>query len=266
METAKIDNYTITPRYIAADYRSGKLTIPERNLLLWLRVNGSPYGITIVDMASYARETFNAPVGKSHINRLLLSLKSKKYIWYMDRAGRRGSFDVHMGDWILPSKQLKTLDKHFGDIADRGESPDEVVTDAEVGTENPSVSQSLISEKSVSNKSQIRSQISELIRGYDNDTNTDKNKEKESLGSLPIKKRDYSVGGFKPTSMEEQECLDIAKFIGESEVSFCLGTYNKYGMNILEKAKEEFINSDGYDKQNPPAFFNAVVQQFIDLY
>jgi len=263
MEIAKIDNYTITPRYIAADYRNGKITIPERNLLLWLRVNGSPYGIAIVDMATYANETFNSPVDKNYINKILLSLKSKRYIWYMDRAGRRGSFDVHMGDWILPSKQLKTLEKHFGDITDRGEPSDEVVTETEVSPENPSVSQSLQSKKSITNKQQISNQIRELVRGCDNDTNNDKNKEKESLQSLPIKKRDYNVGRFKPDSMEEQQCLAIAKDIGDSEVSFCLGIYYKYGMDILENAKAEFVNSDGYDKNNPPAFFNSIVQQLL---
>ena len=263
MEIAKIDNYTITPRYIAADYRNGKITIPERNLLLWLRVNGSPYGIAIVDMATYANETFNSPVDKNYINKILLSLKSKRYIWYMDRAGRRGSFDVHMGDWILPSKHLKTLNTHFGDTPVRSEESDDETSEAEVKTENTFNSQSLKKRKTVDSSSESFKSIGKLIRGYDNDKNKEKNKEKDSLQSLSLNKRDFSFGGFKVNSYEELKCKEIASAVADADIAFCYGTYNKYGLIVLERALKEFQESDGLGKDNPPAFFNSIVQQFI---
>ena len=110
MEEQEMSNYVILPRSIAKDYRDGRLTIAERNLYFWLRISGNPYGIAHVDMDNLAKESFNSSVDKSYINKLLLSLKSKRYVWYKERKGRRGSFELHMGDWILPSKQIKTLE------------------------------------------------------------------------------------------------------------------------------------------------------------
>jgi len=266
METAKIDNYVILPRYIATDYRGGKLSIPERNLFLWLRVNGSPYGIAIVDMTTYANETFNSPVDKSYINKLLLSLKSKRYIWYMERAGRRGSFDVHMGDWILPSKHLKTLDKHFGDIPVIGDRASEEASKTEVSIENSFLSQSLGMQKTVALSSESFKNVGKLIRGYDNDNNKEKENEKDSLQSLSLKKRDFSLGGFRESSYEELKCKEIASAIADADVSFCYGIYKKYGLTILERALTEFQKSDGLNKDNPPAFFNSIVKQFTNPY
>jgi hypothetical protein len=260
MEPAKIENYVITPRYIAADYRNGQLTIPERNLLLWLRVNGSPYGIAIVDMASYARETFNTPVDKSYINKLLLSLKSKRYVWYSDRSGRRGSFEVHMGDWILPSKHIKTLDKYFDDGGVRGKELMEKYGKTEVDTEVETLSQSFEVKNTLEKPSDSFKAIGELVRGYDNDNNKEKDNDKESLQSLSFKKRDCSFSKFKENSYEDMQCKKIALATGDKDVAFCIGIYRKYGLGVLERAFTEFDESKGLSKDNPPAFFNSLVQ------
>lgn len=260
MEELKLDNYVVTPRYIASDYRNGKITIPERNLWLWLRVCGSPYGIATVSLETLAKETFNKPVDKNYINKLLLSLKSKKYVWYSDRTGRRGSFELHMGDWILPSKYIKTLDKYFeGDVV-RGEKLMETYGIPEVETEVTDLSQSFEVQNTVASLNESREKIRALIRGLDNDKEKDKEKDKDSLQSLPFKKEDYSFGKFTESSYEAMRCKQIAIETSDKNVAYCIGIYRKYGLNVLEKALKEFNLSNGLSKDNPPAFFNSLVQ------
>lgn len=260
MEELKLDNYVVTPRYIASDYRNGKITIPERNLWLWLRVCGSPYGIATVSMETLAKEAFNRPVQKNHINKILISLKSKRYIWYSDRTGRRGSFEVHMGDWILPSKSIKTLDKYFEDDEIRGENLLESIGVPEVETEVVEFSQRFNIKNTVEPVTESREKIRALIRGLDNDKEKDKNNDKESLQSLSNKKEDYSFSGFREDSFEAMKCKEIALAVGDKDVAYCIGIYRKHGLRVLEKAFEEFTRSDGMGMDNPPAFFNSLVK------
>ncbi len=265
MEELKLDNYVVVPRYIKTDYFDGKITKPERNLLLWLRLSGSPYGIATVTMDGLANDAFNITVDKSYINKLLLSLKSKRYVWYSDRTGRRGSFEVHMGDWILPSKHIKQLDRFFGDVTVRAEESAVVTIDSEDEPEDMVSSQTFKEEKSLESKSGIVKSVKDVLRGYDNDNYKEKENDKDSLSSFSLNEdRDYSLRKFKETSYEELRCKEISKAIGDSSVAFCIGIYRKNGLPVLEKAYGEFITSRGLSKDNPPAFFNHLVRDQLN--
>jgi hypothetical protein len=264
MEEFKLDNYVVVPRYIKTDYFEGKLSKPERNLLLWLRLSGSPYGIATVTMDGLANDAFNNSVDKSYINKLLLSLKSKRYVWYSERTGRRGSFEVHMGDWILPSKHIKNLGSYFDDGGVRSQSISEAVVGAEVGAELTDSSQSFVESNTVEESREKIEKMFSRVRGYDNDKEKDKNKEKESLPSLSFKEREYSFSNFKENSYEEMRCKQIAKEIGDKDVAYCVGIYRKYGLPVIERALTEFNDSEGWVMDNPPAFFNSLVQLEIE--
>lgn len=262
MEELKIDSFTINPRSIKSDYYEGKITKPERNLLYWLRACGSPYGIATINMEGLADDSFNDSVSKNYINKLLLSLKGKRYIWYSDRSGRRGSFEVHMDYWILPSKQIKRLDRFFDDEGVRGEKQQEIIGISEVESELVEKSQSFESDNIVDSVSESKEKIRSLIRSLNNDNDNDKNKEKDSLQSLSLKNEDYSFSGFQVNSYERMKCKEIAKAVGDSDVAFCYGIYMKNGLGVLERAYKEFQSSDGLKtKENPPAFFNFLVQE-----
>ncbi len=260
MEKLKISSYTINPRSIKNDYLEGKITKPERNLLYWLRACGDAYGTATVNMDGLSQDTFNDSVTKNYINKLLLSLKSKRYIWYSDRSGRRGSFPIRLDDWPKKDGGIQTLDRFFEEDVVRGQNQLESYVIPEVGKEFDDFSQTFDVEKTVITVSESREKIRELIRGLDNDKEKDKNNDKKSLGSLSFKKRDFSVTGFIPESTEEERCLNLATKLGDKGVGFYYGTYKQYGMGPLEKAWEEFKKSDGYNKDNPPAFFNSLVQ------
>lgn len=265
MEEFKLDNYVVVPRYIKTDYFEGKISKPERNLLMWLRLMGSPYGIATITMDGLANDTFNNTVDKSYINKLLLSLKSKRYVWYSDRTGRRGSFEVHMGDWILPTKHIKRLERFFDAAEVIGETTTGPLVVSEDEPENEQMSQSFSEEKTIANKQDSIKSIQQLLRGYDNDKYKEKENEKDSLQSLHQKdERDFSISGFKETSYEELRCKEIATAVCDDSVAFNVGIYRKNGLPVLERAYREFENSKGTYKDNPPAFFNYLVQEQLD--
>jgi hypothetical protein len=163
-----------------------------------------------------------------------------------------------MGDWILPTKQIKTLSGYFGDDGVRGENLLETIGKTEVEPELVDFSQSFNDEKVIDNTRANIEKILSQVRGYDNDK--DKDKDKESLPSLSFKEREYSFSKFKEESYEDMRCKEIAREIGDKDVAYCIGIYRKYGLNVLEKALVEFNDSTGWDKDNPPAFFNSLVQ------
>ena len=255
-----MSNYVILPRRVASDYRDGFLTIAERNLYFWLRISGNPHGIAHVDMDNLAKESFNNSVDKSYINKLLLSLKSKKYVWYKERKGRRGSFELHMGDWILPNKTIKTLEHCFiqKSVISRTRSESKGQTD--VSTYLDVDSQRLESKKKVMSKEERFKSIRETLRGCD--TDKDNNTEKDNK-SLQKSVEDYNVDKFVSRSSDEERCLEIAKEIEDESVGYCLGICKKYGLDLLEEAMGVFYAHSGGQKEKPSSYFNHLVQEIV---
>lgn len=260
MEEQEMSNYVILPRSVARDYRNGLLTIAERNLYFWLRISGNPHGIAHVDMDNLAKESFNNSVDKSYINKLLLSLKSKKYVWYKERKGRRGSFELHMGDWILPNKKIKNLEQYFIQKSVLSRTRSESVEQTDVGTNLDADSQRLEPEKRVMSKEERFKSIRETIRGCDTDKDIDNEKD---IKSLQKSVDDYNVDKFVPRNNEEEICLEIAKEIGDESVGYCLGIYKKHGLDLLERAIDIFYTHSGGQKQKPSSYFNHLVQELI---
>lgn len=111
LDPSPIDGgYVVMPRHIAQDSRNGIISNPERNLLMWVRVTADIRGVSHCSMRSLADEAFNDRVSVSYINKLLRSLKRKRYLWYEDRNGRRGVFEVHLPDWFLKNGTIKSID------------------------------------------------------------------------------------------------------------------------------------------------------------
>lgn len=170
-----------------------------------------------------------------------------------------------MGDWILPSKTIKTLDKYFEGDGIRGENLLESMGVPEVEIEVAEVIQSFNAKNTVAPVSQSREKIRALVSGLDNDKEKDKNNDKESLESLSNKNEDYSFSKFREDSFEAMRCKEIALAVGDKDVAYCIGIYRKYGLGPLERAEGQFIDSNGLSKDNPPAFFNYLVQDQLRI-
>src|SRR3989344_9289468 len=101
MDSHKLESFITVSRSILSDLRNGKLTKPEFDALLMLRMQGNPYGIAPVSHEGLAADL---RINKNNATKLMLALKGKKYIHYDARPGRRGSFEVHLDEWPTPHK------------------------------------------------------------------------------------------------------------------------------------------------------------------
>lgn len=266
----KLQNFVITPRRIVTDYRERKITLTEWKVYVWVRMNASIYGIATVSIPAIREDMLPHLKGKSgdnFVNKVLLSLKRKKYIYFADRQGRRGSFGVHFGDWILPDKKIKTLDGFFGRNEVRSESTEKAEEKAEVSNEIVDISQKL-----AEGKKQLIRQFSVNSAGQSvRSSHTDTDNQKDILIADSDKKtfKEIAVGNFSPTTYEEQRTLEIAQRVGEKNMTFLLSILKKHGFGVIEKAWGRYredrddMGRRGKRIKNPPAYFNSIIQKLI---
>lgn len=100
------------PRALASDLRDGKITLDEFGVYNWIRLNVDPYGKAVMSLSDIYNDAF-PNLSINYVNKILLRLKKKRYIYYENRQGRRGSFDIHVGEIRLPHGGVKTLDQFF---------------------------------------------------------------------------------------------------------------------------------------------------------
>ena len=116
----KIKPFIPLPRSIASDFKNGRIARNELILYLWVIANANPYGISTVSISALRDDIFRN-IGENYVNKLLLSLRSKRYIFFEVHRGRRGSFEVKFGDFLTPDHNTTDINKHFKDTDVRSE-------------------------------------------------------------------------------------------------------------------------------------------------
>lgn len=272
MEKHGLTDYVVVPREIATAYRQRLINRPERDVYLWMRVNANPYGIAIMTLEGIAEDVLGSSKKKNYANRILLSLKSKRWVYYEQRSGQRGSFEVHFGDWILPTRdeagknRIKTLDPLFENAAKRKEKL--VLSDphsedyAEADLQFQRLEKPNVPDKQANNR-HVANNENSTFRGSYNDTEHEN--ETETNHTFASSKRDFSLEGFKPKSYEEETCLAIARELREPDMCFIIGSLKKHGFLVIEKAYlklKKAVEKGGID--NPRRLFNSIIQQAAD--
>jgi hypothetical protein len=110
MEPTK--NFVPLPRRAISDVLKGKMTGAEYFVYAWIRGKGNPRGVAQVSIPEIVA-VYPHRVSENHIYKLIRSLRTKKYLYYPSRPGRRGSFEVEMGEWTMPDSSFKTLERFF---------------------------------------------------------------------------------------------------------------------------------------------------------
>lgn len=152
--------FVVMPRYILKHNREGLISNPERNLLVYLRQNADLVGVSVCTMQGIADEAFNSKVEACYINKLLRSLKRKRYLWYRDRNGRRGSFEIHFPDLFLKNGKIKKIDHFYLDESVK--APTEFVSEVK---QQPQPILEEESQRILERKEQIRAMLSRITRG-----------------------------------------------------------------------------------------------------
>lgn len=165
------------PRSKRNDYLDGKLTHREYILLSWLYDSANPYAIAEVTLDDIAKNLFPGKwkISTNRINKLLLSLKRKRYIWYPDRSGRRGSFRIEIGEFLVSKGLWNDISHHWEKPNVRGEEHVENAKVADVLSELEEERQSL-DERIAKLYEGFTPFQSDTVRGSDNDISSDNKK------------------------------------------------------------------------------------------
>ncbi|MDP3948612.1 MAG: hypothetical protein Q8Q17_01535 [bacterium] len=253
----KLNNYIVIPREIRAMRLRGELSKAEFDVYVWTRLACSAYGIVQTSLEDIMNDALSGCT-KNYANKILLGLRSKKLVWYEERQGRRGSFEIHHGDFLTLDGQIKTLDKYFGTGIVRSESKSDIPNRSEVSAEVSAKIQKFDNSESEEKSMQSFGDITELFRSIDNDRYKEKDKDKidnraSSLKGIPVEE-------FKPKDNDESRCLEIAQALGENDMRFILSALRRCGLSKVEGAWG--LVREGKNINNPRKYFNSVINTF----
>lgn len=256
----KLENYVLFKREVASDFRDKKITRDEMVVYFWMRLNANPYGISTASLSDIDDDLFFGRKSTNYINKILLSLKKQRRIFYQRRTGSRGSFKVHFADFIVPhTKQITKLDKLFLSENIRTLHPVQETSKSELDQSFDSESQNSKSLLDDINSLQNVFSLDSKVRTLNNDKNKDKDIDKNRSKFVYCKTPIY-VDSFTPKSDEEVEVLEIAKEVGEMKMNFILSILHRYGIEVIRLAFVNFKEDVNEKIEDLPSFFNSKVQ------
>lgn len=129
--TTPTNSFVILHRKIAADRRNKKISRNEYLVYVWLRNNANPYGISVTSLSDLNNDIFDGHTTTNSLNKIMLSLKKKRYLYYERRVGSRGSFDVKFPDFLLPTKKMTTYESISGKRVSRSPTDSEELSSEE---------------------------------------------------------------------------------------------------------------------------------------
>lgn len=248
----KIDNndYVKLPRSIKTALVDGLLEYEEYAVLVWLWLIANPRsGRAHVSYAGLTKD-FKDRYLKNRINKFMLELKRKKWVWFPSQQGRRSSFNVDISEYPLSDGTFKYIEHRFEQKSGRSESDTHDQTPAEVPAEVDDISQKLESEKK---KLVSRfSFTSESLAGRSQKNDNEKENKNNRSSRRPVR-------SFSPKSFEEEKCLEIARYLEEADMSFMLSALKKYGLTRIENAYEKLKQAPAGTIQKKGAYFNSLL-------
>lgn len=258
----RLENWVPFPRELASDYRDRKITRDEFFIYSWIRINANAYGKSTTSLSDLSNDVLRKKNKENYVNKILLSLKEKRYIYYPKRTGCRGSFNVTLDDFILPNKKISSIDKYFKTEEFRTLDTNEYTEESE-----PEKSFDMSSQNWEELNHDIKSMASSFsvnseVRTYNKDNDINKN----NIKSIPINEG-TNLSNFKPKSLDERYCLEIAINLGEKNMGSILSSLKKYGREHLEKAWRQFQEEEQkIEIKNRGAYFNSLVKRIYDEY
>ena len=249
----EIDNndYVKLPRSIKTALVDGYLSFEEYSVLVWLWINANPrIGKAHVSYAGLSKD-FKEKYSKNHINRLMLNLKLKKWIWFPGQQGRRSSFHVDIANYPLSNGGFVDLEVRNKQKSGRSESDIPEQSQAEVPTEVSDARQKLESDKNaLADRFSFGSE--NLFGRSSKNDNENENKNNRSNRGRPVRE-------FNPKSYEEQKCWEIAQELGEKDMTFILSALKKHGLARIEEAYRSVRDQPSEKIRRRGAYFNKLL-------
>lgn len=244
-------------RSILSAYVDGLLLQGEMVVLIWLWTIANPR--TGRAMASYESlmKDFKGRYSKNHINKIMLSLKRKKLVWFPSQQGRRGSFQVNIQNYPLSTGGFKEInpgpEKNSGRSSGGQSGSNQAESQAEVKSDWQKLKEIKMG---LAEGFSMGSRVS-VGRSSNNDNEKENYKERSQI-SKSFKQIGFE--DFNPQNYEEQRCYEIAQYLGEKDLTFILSVLRRYGFSIIEQIYID-IREKGASIRNRGAYFNAEVER-----
>ncbi len=250
----EIDNndYVKLPRSIKTALVDGYLSFEEYSVLVWLWITANPrMGKAHVSYAGLSKD-FKEKYSKNHINRLMLNLKHKKWVWFAGQQGRRSSFHVDIANYPLSNGGFVNIEVRQKQKFGRSEDDITEHSPAEVPTEVSDVQQKLKDDKNALVDRFSFNSESSLGRSSKNDNEKENKNNRSNRGRQPVRE-------FSPKSYEEQKCCEIAQELGEKDMTFILSALKRYGLTRIEEAYRSVMDQPSDKVKNRGAYFNRLL-------
>lgn len=261
----KLTNWINFPRNVLSLYRNKQISRNEYFTYMHLRLNCTPYGISTTSIGDIGADVFGDRVTDSYVNKILLALKSKRLLWYEKRQGVRGSFEVRLGDFILPDGNIQRLNQYFQpqEVRSRGDTSSS--NRSEVTPELNNISQRLKEQKIALNLKLSMSPESSLVRSRNTDNDNEKDNDITDMSGLKISKPigELLTEHFTPQNYEEDRIWTIAKEVGEKDMRFLKSILKNHGLRIIEKARGELKEGANKGIKNQGAYLNSIIKRLI---
>jgi len=257
--------FNTVPHVIKEAFLDGKLSIPEKNILLHLRMMADPYGKTVLTAEMIRGSVFDDNIKRGTVNKHLSSLRDKKWIDYRNRQGSGGQFQISLDVWLYSQKEWKYVS---GSIRCNTIVSDELPntmpsSEVEDKTSDNNRKQEY-QNKEVNHNETLLNQRLQIGTSYtytdiEKDIDTDNKPYSSSL------KKNILVENFKPVSYEQEKLLHIAKNVGEESMGFVLGIYDGHGENgilVMEKIVTQMETQSGIIDRGK--YFNRAVQNKLN--
>ncbi len=275
-----LTNWIPFPRKIASDYKNGLISRAEYLLYCHTRLQCNPYGIATVHLESLRDDVFGSVGSKktvtiNYVNQLLLSLRNKRYIYYKNRSGRTGSFEVRFDDFYSPDGKYLGIQHLFSGPITNKKADSQNIFNTEVTIQVEEEKQRLELGNNIDTKTSHLPRANNINRGYNNDTDNENKIENTDI-SVSNKKGDTlrdkadkpyccrkPIGGFKPQSYETNVALEVATEVGDDCMDRYLALIREGKFGVLEKAYGEYQESDTSGVDNKAGYLNTIIMRLL---
>ena len=253
---SEIKYFVILPRTIRDDYINGKLTINEKDVLLWIWLNTNPYNGFFTLSYQGLKQDLRNSISYANVRKIISSLRSKHYIHFINHKGRGGSFPVYPIGFLRANGQIQTEDylKNRLPITTQSQCKEQPEEQPNTKLENnidPLYHKLLEQKKLLAQRYSMGSPNQQITTPYNDNDN--KNNKKSII----------DVKNFIPdnNSYEKQRCQAIATSLGEKDMTFILSCLKKHGLNKIERVWGLINEDKSGNIKNPGAYFNTLINQ-----
>lgn len=258
----KPETWVRVDRKIYELWANREITTGAFILYCYVSIKANMYGECLTSINEISTTLFcNDKYKPNTINKFLGELKDHRFIWYGDRAGRRGGFKIVRMNFFIPGGKMIVADRNLS-----GDRPYSVVPISEGESQVPVENHKFIGDKDLTIQGKNHSDKTSLITGGNNDN--DKDKGIYINDSVNNKKKSYKCincsEDFVPEGYEEIEIVNMARELGDGCLDFYLKLNREGKFWVLQRAFNDYKEmSPKGDIKNPPAWFNKRVSNIL---